>query len=77
MAADRPALHETAAEWDDEREPTAEEQGEEDAWIAGNRDWVRAKIQEALDGSRPALTTQQVDAHMERVHEELEAKYGR
>ncbi len=77
MADDRPELHETAADWDDDRDPTPEEQAEEDAWIAANFDEIKAKIDEALNDPRPALTMEEVDARMEETYRELEAKYGR
>ena len=76
MADDRPELNEAAAEWDDDREPTPEEQAEEDAWIAENHDWIKAKIDEALNDPRPALTMEEVEARAQVRYARLREKYG-
>ena len=73
MADDRPDLHESAAEWDDDREPTPEEQAQEDAWFAENFEDIKAKVDEALNDPRPAIP---VDEAFARVRARLAAKYG-
>lgn len=89
MADDRPDLPAAASVPDDEDDDFAWAPPEHrDAmrralppitpeWEAENIDWIRAKVQEALDDPSPALTIEEADAHMERTHQELEAKYGR
>ncbi len=50
---------------------------EDDAWFAENLERVRAKVQEALDDPRPALTSKEIRASLEAHARELFAKYGR
>ena len=53
-------LNDTAAEWDDDRDPTPKEQAEEDAWIAANSDEIRAQVQAASAPGRPSYSAREV-----------------
>ena len=89
MADDRPDLNESAATPDEGDDDFAWAPLEDRHALrralppitpeleAENIDGIRTKVQQALDDPRPALTIEDVDAHMERIHRELEAKYGR
>lgn len=87
MADDRPELNEAAAEWDgeeaDDRFGWAPEPDRSilrralpiitPEWEAANIDWIRAKVQEALDNPEPAVPIEEAFA---RVRAKLQAKYG-
>ena len=77
MPDDRPELSEAVVEGDDDRGPAPEDRAEEDAWMAENFDWIKARIDEAMNDFRPALTMEEVDARMEQTFRDLEAKSGR